>query len=228
MIPTSTKQSKPKLCRALRALANDNYKNIRNGTDNPVPVSEDTGRATRKRRAASGPAEDETVIQILGRTAQTSTDTPLKQKEKVNVVETVTDKDIDIPTLKKDKTNVILPWGDLMDFQTENFCCRVCHEPLTTSCFEKVQVGFATSINYYCKCRRIAKLEAVMKKKSKETCEGIYQNHTKASGDYDYHVPRLMSEYAMNLKMVLALQQMGQGKTGAGILGGMFSIIPEG
>jgi hypothetical protein len=67
-----------------------------------------------------------------------------------------------------------------------------------------------------------------MKKKSKTTCEGIYQNHTKASGDYDYHVPRLMSEYAMNLKMVLALQQMGQGKTGAGILGGMFSIIPEG
>jgi hypothetical protein len=95
MTLTSKKKLKPTLCRALRALGNDNYKNIRNGTNNPVPVSEDTGRATRKRRAASGPAEDETVIQILGRTAQTSTDTPLKQKETEIVVETVNDKDKD-------------------------------------------------------------------------------------------------------------------------------------
>jgi sRNA-binding carbon storage regulator CsrA len=119
MIPTSTKQSKPKLCRALRALANDNYKNIRNGTDNPVPVSQATGRTKRKRRGASSQPGDETVIRILGsdsNTAKISTDTPEKVKV---VVETVEDKEIDIPILKKDKTNVILPWGDLVDFQTE-------------------------------------------------------------------------------------------------------------
>ena len=85
------------------------------------------------------------MIRILGResnTAKISTDTPEKVKEIEIVVETVDkDKEIEIPILNKEKTNVILPWGDLVDFQTENFCCRVCHEPLTTSSFEKVQVG---------------------------------------------------------------------------------------
>ena len=75
-------------------------------------------------------------------------------------------------------------------------------------------------------CGRI--MEAEMKKSSLKSCEGIYKNHKKESATYDYAVPRLMSEYALNIKMVLALQQMGQGKTGAGILGGMFSVIPEG
>ena len=125
MIPTSTKQSKPKLCRALRALANDNYKNIRNGTDIPVPVSQDTGRTKRKCRGASSQPGDETVIRILGResnTAKISTDTPEKVKEIEIVVETVDkDKEIEIPILNKEKTNVILPWGDLIGFQTEHF-----------------------------------------------------------------------------------------------------------
>ena len=99
MIPTSTKQSKPKLCRALRALANEHFLNRRNGTDDavPVPVSQDTGRPKRKRRRASSQPGDETVIRILGSdsdTAKISTATPEKVKV---VVETVEDKEIDIP-----------------------------------------------------------------------------------------------------------------------------------
>ncbi len=84
MTPTSKHQSKPKVLRDLRTLGNDNYKNVRNGTNNLVPVLQDTGRQTRKCWAASSPAEDETVICILGResnTAQISTDTPEKEKE---------------------------------------------------------------------------------------------------------------------------------------------------
>jgi hypothetical protein len=42
-----------------------------------------------------------------------------------------------------------------------------------------------------------------------------------------YAVPHLTSDYAVNTKIVLAMQQLGAGQAGASILGGMLSILPS-
>ena len=100
-----------------------------------------------------------------------------------------------------------------MDFESENFCCKHCFEPLTQTRFEKVQCGFATSINYFCSCQHIGKLEGETKKDVDNTNR--------------YAIRHPMGDYAVNTKMVLALQQIGGGETAAGVLGGMLSIGPQ-
>jgi hypothetical protein len=46
--------------------------------------------------------------------------------------------------------------------------------------FEKVQVCFATSINYFCDCKAIAKLQAATKQSMSDT----RYKHTHPTGEY--------------------------------------------
>jgi hypothetical protein len=118
-----------------------------------------------------------------------------------------------------DNSNVLLPYEALLDFQTESFCCRHCHAPLTKSLFEKVQVTFATSINYYCTCKKVSSLQA--KTKSVLGTDGRYKHEQTRA------VPHLVSDYSINNQIVLAMQQLGCGQAGAAVLGGMLSVTPN-
>jgi hypothetical protein len=49
-----------------------------------------------------------------------------------------------------DKSNVILPWLPLLEFMSRSFFCGICKQSISVSNFEKIQVAFATSLNFYC------------------------------------------------------------------------------
>jgi len=120
----------------LSQLGENNVLNRRNCTETPVPVAVDDTRRSRKQRAMYCPGDD-TVIRLLGH----DSDVPNKVSPSS-------------PTknLEEDFSHVLLSWGGLVNFQAENFCCRQCLEPITIARFEKVQVQFATSMNYFCLC----------------------------------------------------------------------------
>jgi hypothetical protein len=122
----------------------------------------------------------------------------------------------DVP---KDKSCVLLQYQDLLDFNVDNFCCRHCLKPLTKNRFEKIQVTFATSMNYYCDCKRVAKLEA--RTKTTKGPDGRYKHPT------EWAKAHLTSDYNINNQVVLAMQQLGCGQAGAAVMGGMLSIAPS-
>jgi hypothetical protein len=57
---------------------------------------------------------------------------------------------------EKDKSYVILPWDGITTFLADNFKCRECGSSIEKHSIQKVQVGLATLINFFCankKCR---------------------------------------------------------------------------
>ena len=118
-----------------------------------------------------------------------------------------------------DNSNILLSYADLLRFQTDNFCCKNCGESLTYSSFEKIQVTFATSINYECICKRVCTLESRTKVEMGE------DNRRKKKADRA--IPHLVADYAINNQMILAMQQLGCGQAGAAVVGGMLSITPN-
>jgi hypothetical protein len=79
----------------------------------------------------------------------------------------------------------------------------------------KHQVAFATSIGFLCgsqTCRKTSKLQA-------ETMTDLIDNHL----SWAQQLPTV--KYALNIRMVLALQCLGKGQASAAILGGMLSIL---
>ena len=180
-------------------------------------VTVDAPRKRQKRTADNGlddsicpgPSMDVTVARLLGATDSinvTSHDSPVTKP----TIET------EKPT---DRSNVILPYDELLNFQTESFCCRNCFQPLTKSKFEKIQVTFATSINYDCTCKKVSSLQAQTKTVLGD--DGRYKyKQTRA-------VPHLVSDYSINNQVILAMQQVGCGQAGAAVVGGMLSITPN-
>ena len=182
----------------LSQLGDNNVSNRRNCTDTPVPVAvDDTGRS-QKRRAIYCPSDD-TVVRSLGHDSDVPNEVSPSKPTKI---------------LEEDSSHVLLSWGGLLNFQAENFCCRECLEPISIARFEKVQVQFATSMNYFCLCKRVCKLEAVTTKSA------VLQSTSFAT-------QRLATDYAINLKMVLVLQQLGHGGAASCVFGGMLSIVPQ-
>ena len=145
----------------LSCLGDQHFANRRNGTDQvePVVISVDAPRK-RKRKASQKlddlvrPIEciDVTVARLFGATTQPSTiASPVSAPQvsevevlkesapQVNEVEVLKESEVlqepEDPTV--DKSNVLLPYDVFLDFQTENFCCRHCFQPLTKSRFEK-------------------------------------------------------------------------------------------
>jgi hypothetical protein len=87
-----------------------------------------------------------------------------------------------------------------------------------------LQIHFAASVNFYCQgCNNIAKLEA-------EVCDMLGENGHIQNNHEDNIIPsryarkHLVVDYTLNLKMVLAMQQLGQGMTGTAVVGGLLSI----
>ena len=104
----------------LSQLGENTYVNRRNGTEKPGPVLVDDAGRLQKQQAVYCP--DDTVVRVLG----IDSDVPNKvsPSRPSNILE-------------KYCSHVILPWGSLVNVQTENFCCRQCFEPLTISRFER-------------------------------------------------------------------------------------------
>jgi hypothetical protein len=195
--------------RSIRALSENTWRNRHNNSHAPVPlpvpVSEEGGRARRskKRRAVENLEELGDTVRGLGSTFESLGQS---DKDKGTPVDTPTS----CHSHSTDSSYIILPYGGFLNFEADNFCCRFCFEPLTQTRFEKVQVGFATSINYFCTCKEIATLEA----ETKKTVENTNR----------YAIRHSVGDYAVNVKLVLALQQIGSGETAAGIIGGMLQI----
>jgi hypothetical protein len=114
---------------------------------------------------------------------------------------------------------VLLSYDDSLTFQSENFRCRHCHSPLSRNKFEKIQLTFATSFNYDCSYKRTFSLETQTKRNP--------QKDAKFKFLQSRAVPHLVSDYSINNAMVLSMQQLGCGQTGAAVVGGMLSITPN-
>jgi hypothetical protein len=129
------------------------------------------------------------------------------------------------PVVERDKSNVILPWKGLIEFMCRNFVCKLCKKTPTEAQFEKLQVCFATSVNYYCPGCNVDAIQA-------ETRETLAPNK-QTNRDPDkikrnrYAINHAIDDYALNQKMVLSMQQIGSGRVGAAVLGGMLSICVE-
>ncbi len=98
--------------RSIKALGNDHFKNKRHRTNDldPVPVTEERGRRSSKRRAD---LDLDDAVRALGSTfdvrqdSGTVFDTPSKTTKK--------------PTKSEDSSYVILPYGGLLNFEAEIF-----------------------------------------------------------------------------------------------------------
>ena len=127
--------------------------------------------------------------------------------------------------LEKDKSNVILPWKGLLEFMCRNFCCKLCKKSPTEAQFEKIQVSFATSVNYYCTGCNVDALQAETRdtlapnKQTKRDPNKVKENR--------YAIHHVIDDYALNQKMILSMQQLGSGRVGGGVLGGMLSIFVD-
>jgi hypothetical protein len=85
--------------------------------------------------------------------------------------------------------------------------CRFCsNQTPNQSNFEKLQIHFATSVNFYCQgCNNISKLEAEVR----DTLggNGHIQNYREDNIiPSRYARKNLVVDYTLNLKMVLAMQ----------------------
>jgi hypothetical protein len=121
-----------------------------------------------------------------------------------------------------DKSYVLLPWQGITDLIVANFRCRECNSSIPSESITKVQVGMATSVNFFCEnkeCRHIGQLPA-------ETRKGFKDPRVNKEPK-KYATAHRNSDYSINLKMVLAMQQLGCGQAGAAVVGGMLSIAPN-
>jgi hypothetical protein len=121
-----------------------------------------------------------------------------------------------------DKSYVLLPWVGITNFILDNFKCRECDSFIDKDSISKVQVGLATSLNFFCdnpNCQHIGQLPV-------ETRKGFKDEQTN-KGAKKYITAHQNSDYSMNLKMVMAMQQLGCSQTGAAVVGGMLLIAPN-
>jgi hypothetical protein len=250
---SGTPTKKPK--RELRGLLDQHSTNYYNNTvtqNDPIitPLSSNhlNNRLSRKRKLGQGLLDGvscETVNRVLGSTvanptspsADTSEDIPKRNdslpsattSETYNIDDdkaTNNDTENCPPVTKKDYSNVILPWQELLNFMTANFCCRTCQKPFSESNFEKVQVSFATSVNFFCPGCTVANLPA-------DTRDEMGKNQRTNYADTDkvlpnrYAVHHLHDDYSLNQKVILALQQVGSGRAGGAVFGGLLSIFGD-
>ncbi len=132
---------------------------------------------------------------------------------------------VSVPPLERDKSNVILPWKGLLEFFCRNFCCNLCKTSITEAQFEKLQVSFATSVNYFCPGCNVDALQAETRKTlapNKQT----NRDPTKVSKNR-YAINHAIEDYALNQKMIMSMQQVGSGRAGGAVLGGMLSIFVD-
>jgi hypothetical protein len=177
--------------RELRGLLDQHYRNKQNNTvsqHEPIITPCSTNRRTRKRRLDRTLSEEritcETVERVLGSTVSNCSPPSTSPPEKSNTsnralpLETVTEKvsvvrdDMSLddtvtchPVTKESYSNVILPWENLLNFMCTNFCCGKCKQPISKGSFEKLQISFATSVNFFCAGCTVASLPAETREK---------------------------------------------------------------
>jgi hypothetical protein len=93
----------------------------------------------------------ETVSRVLGppNPNRTTNSSPPCSSTDVDEASS-SDMDASLPGQTQDYSNVILPWRRLLQFMSDNFCCQKCHRTFSIGNFEKIQVSFATSVNFFC------------------------------------------------------------------------------
>jgi hypothetical protein len=113
-----------------------------------------------------------------------------------------------------DNRNVIIPYDDLISFLDSNFVCEKCKG---NSClvYERQTCGIATSINMVCSCGKIGSIKARMR--STGNYYDKWQNRT---------LTRLYkaSEFELNARYLMALQQCGAGENDAAVYAGMLDL----
>jgi hypothetical protein len=281
---------KKRLCRALAALSQDNWKNQRNN-DAIALVSNDrdaialvsserstrlsgNGRSNRPKRLLDLVATlpDETVARVIGHTevvpspatdvtavafapnatsaARIATNTTSTATSTITTCVAPTDTlarslegdfqrtdKTPVPLLDdrlvSDGTHVLLPWLGLQEFVEENFVCRYCKKQTNTSVFERLQMGFATSLNYYCsndKCLHVSKVGG----ETKETLsKDLRTKNNYVLQENEEIIPRrlavrhYLTDYSVNVKSILAMQQLGHGQAGASVVGASLGLVPN-
>jgi hypothetical protein len=138
----------------LVCLCKNLYLSNRNAMTGPVALLVDKWPRSWKRRAISSP-DNNAIVRVLGSQY-------IERKERSNppvnlLVQNVT---TTLEDRSSDASLVLLSWHSFVNYNANNFCCWHYFEPLATNRFERIQVCFAMSINYYCRCKVISKLKA--------------------------------------------------------------------
>jgi hypothetical protein len=118
--------------------------------------------------------------------------------------------------------NVIVPYDELLRFMTNNFVCKHCCK--SNAQFERIQVGFATSINLMCACNATASLKAKVRSSGKN-CEDFLTKWKKATTVTRYGSP--FNAFDLNVRAVLSIQQFGGGERESAMLGGILDIAVD-
>jgi hypothetical protein len=145
----------------MRGLLDQHSVNRQNNTDTlftPYVTPSASRNSTRKRKMDD--VSCETVSRLLGSASIiescTNSSPPYSSSPTLtstaNEEDEATTRDTEtcLPGKTEDNSNVILPWKQLLHFMSDNLCCRKCHKSISVSNFEKIQVSFATSVNYFC------------------------------------------------------------------------------
>ena len=109
-----------------------------------------------------------------------------------------------------DSLNVVINFNDLVRFLTESFVCRCCKSKIDTSSIKRKTVGIATTCEFQCcnkscKHKNSIKPEVTHRKTEKEE-ENFLDNDYFPSKKRN---PNYIGSYALNLRLVLLMQQFG-------------------
>jgi hypothetical protein len=113
-----------------------------------------------------------------------------------------------------DNRNVVIPYDAFVTFLDSNFVCKICFENKDIV-YERQTCGIASSINMVCSCGAIGSIKARMRTTAK---------HKKNWDDYTLTRLRAASEFELNVKYLMGLQQCGAGENDAAVYAGMLDL----
>jgi hypothetical protein len=127
-----------------------------------------------------------------------------------------------IQVLNEDRSNledkhVIIPYKEFIELFETNFVCSDCHAPAREMLWEKQTIGIATIINVICAgCCQQGSIKARVR-----TTEEAYSSYNQQE-----IVTSILpaKSYALNTRLLLALQQCGGGENDAAVHAGMLDL----
>ena len=181
----------------------------------------DNGRGGRLPVAQTAPVDSRRFVSPIP--SQTQNNNSARKRRRVEEVDPLQiDLVLDDPNRPNGLGNVIVPYDELLRFVTNNFVCKLCCE--SNAKFERIQVGFATSINFVCACNATACLKAKVRSGGKN-CEDFLTKWKQATTVTRYGSPT--NAFDLNIRTVLSIQQFGGGERESAMLGGILDIAVD-
>jgi hypothetical protein len=109
---------------------------------------------------------------------------------------------------------MVIPCDEFVSFLDRNFICKIC-KTNTGIVYERQSCGIANSINMVCSCGAIGSITTWMRKNA---------THYKEWNAYTLTRLCKASEFELNAKFLMALQQCGAGINDAAIYPYMFDL----